>query len=333
MCGIIYTKRFDGMTAWTMTIKRYEAQKNRGQEGFGFVALKGGFITAFERTEEEKDIRKGLLEAKEDEILFHHRFPTSTPNFKEASHPIWVSHPSLKYDYYVIHNGVITNDHIWKTKHEALGYKYTTELTQEWKQGTRKVSIYTCWNDSEALAIELARSLDTEGKGVDVSGSIAFMALQADKTTGKAINMYWGHNSGSPLKAKMQKGQFLHVASEGDGKFVELHKLWSLNYETLQVKDRDFICGVWDYPSKKGSRDELNEGTGGIDSPYSDEDDEELETYIDLCDEHDEIMAILNHTNPTVEEEVEMRDRLKIITRKLEDYDTKYAESSSLMQG
>jgi len=43
-------------------------------------------------------------------IIAHHRYPTSTKNLINQTHPIQVSNELLEHDYLVIHNGVITND-------------------------------------------------------------------------------------------------------------------------------------------------------------------------------------------------------------------------------
>lgn len=208
MCGIAYVKRKEFGSVRPL-IKRYDEQKSRGQEGYGFVAIDDGCVVAYERHEFWSGILPKLMEWKNKakEILFHHRYPTSTDNIAEQAHPIVVDNPILKSKYYVVHNGVIHNDNEAKKRHEEKGFIYTTEAFQktvyEFKDG-RNVSIEsgeTKYNDSECVAIEFA--LWNEGlieNQIDLRGSIALVAMEVERNTEKVIAVHFGHNYGSPLK-------------------------------------------------------------------------------------------------------------------------------------
>jgi hypothetical protein len=41
-----------------------------------------------------------------------------------------VSNKMLKFDYYVVHNGMISNDEELKKEHEKLGFAYTTKCME-----------------------------------------------------------------------------------------------------------------------------------------------------------------------------------------------------------
>lgn len=216
MCGIVYVQRKDNKSAVRQALKRYQAQKGRGSEGFGYVAVKqSGNVTDSHRFMFEHEMITSLNKTKHQHLLVHHRFPTSTPNVPESAHPIKVSHKELQYDYIVTHNGVLQNDEELKEKHNKLGYPYTTELQCTYT--TPKHKIYSAgaqWNDSEALAIELARNIEGLIERVEARGTIAYLVLQVEKTTGKAIALYYGTNGGNPLCLTVNK-DYIVIASEG----------------------------------------------------------------------------------------------------------------------
>lgn len=252
MCGIIYYNRLDGKSPSKSVLKRYDRQKMRGQDGFGFVALKDGIINQYERSEKDTEIIPLIEQSTGNELFFHHRMPTSTENVVEAAHPIKVSNDYLKHDYYVIHNGMIWDDAAWKTMHEELGFKYVTELKYKLEVNGRLISERTKWNDSEALAIELALDLDKDQKGISVDGSIAFMALQTDKE-GKAINLFWGRNAESPLMFQELKDQFISVASEGHGDSVPVNTLYTFNHATKAITSKGYRVGLWNWDETKSA--------------------------------------------------------------------------------
>lgn len=256
MCGICYVKRSDGKRANKMVIKRYENQKKRGQQGFGFVAIDDNHVVTSKHSSDEETIKKEIDKQSANEMLFHHRYPTSTPNYACTAHPIVVDNPKLNYVYFVVHNGVIWNDVFLREKHLIDGFEYTTEITNSWtsKNGNYLGTNEVKWNDSESLAIELARDLDCKDEDMsgiaNVRGSIAFIALQVDKKTGKCRRLYFGRNLSSPLIYK-KENNFFSICSEGSGEVVEMDKLWFYDYETdkLMVFNDYKIGGTYSYNS------------------------------------------------------------------------------------
>lgn len=244
MCGIIHVKRQKGILANKAVAKRYQKQKTRGTEGFGFIEIKDGKVVGGKRAEDEKDILKALEESDADEILFHHRTPTSTPNFIEATHPIVVKHKKLKFDYYVVHNGIISNDEDLKKVHQKEKFVYTTSIKKQWitKGNTYSSEIF---NDSEAMAIDLAKSIES-GEPMKSKGSIAVIALQVDKKTKKAIALYYGHNNGNPLKIE-NAGDLFGISSES-GKDLKVDVLYRYDYSTGDISETKRDIGNY-YPN------------------------------------------------------------------------------------
>ena len=201
MCGIVYIRRTDGGKIIKTLWKKYNAQKTRGKDGFGFVAVDNrGMMSEYCRAADEKSIKKSLdAHHGAREILFHHRTPTSTVNVKETAHPIKVSLASSKYDYYVIHNGIISNDDELKKAHNAQGIAYTTEISTQYTVGSVVYRGATKFNDSEALAVDLVLTFENAQSTSRAKGSVAFVAYQIHRITGKVIALYYGHNAGAPL--------------------------------------------------------------------------------------------------------------------------------------
>lgn len=248
MCGLVMVKRKDKQSVVRPLIKRYEQQKHRGTSGYGFVAVKDGKLIGYERAKHYEEIEKLLKKYdKADEIMFHHRIPTSTPNLAECAHPIKVSNPKLlKHDYYLVHNGVISNDTMLKKKHEELGFKYTTEI-QEYKTFKtagktyyEKTASAIQFNDSETLAIEFA--LFNEGLEDTVScyGSQAFICYEVDRDTNDIIALHYGHNTGNPLKITNKHGMFVLSSESKDGEDVEVMKVCSINSKSKEANVRPF---------------------------------------------------------------------------------------------
>lgn len=208
-------------------MKRYEAQKHRGSQGFGYVAFykdgNGGRI-ATGRSVDEKGIRTQIMNENSSMIMFHHRLPTSTPNVEEATHPIFVSHDELDFDYFVVHNGVIRNSDELRKRHETLGYVYNTVIETDlitrhtskkngakyYVEGTKTEK----FNDSESLAIEVARFIDGMTSRIDTVGTVATIAWKVNKETGKLISISYGHNAGNPMTIADNK-DFFFLSSVG----------------------------------------------------------------------------------------------------------------------
>lgn len=245
MCGIVFVKRLDRANANKQIAKRYSKQQHRGSDGFGYIGRTSkGTVSPLQRTQFEHEIKQKLQASTLSEILFHHRYPTSTPNVPESAHPLLVANHELKYNYYVTHNGVITNDDKLKDMHEALGYTYLTEVKTQYR--TRKGKVYTSgveFNDSEAFAIELARTIEGLQPEALAEGAIAYIAYQVEKINGNITAVYFGTNGGNPLTLQWTK-EFIAIASEG-GKAIDANKSFRLDADTnelvqVPVKLQDF---------------------------------------------------------------------------------------------
>lgn len=229
MCGIIFVHRFDKIPARRLVLKRYDKQKMRGQDGYGYIGIQNWQLGDWWRAEDEKAIRSELEKEESQTILFHHRMPTSTPNYIEATHPIKVDNESLKYKYYLAHNGMIHNDLELKKNHNKLGFVYNTEFVSKLLSADKRV-YYTgesCWNDSEALAIDLALVIENKQKEMEARGSIAFVMLQVDKKTNRIVQVFYGRNLLNPLRIDKNGEFFFSISSEGQGTEVPVHKLFS----------------------------------------------------------------------------------------------------------
>ncbi len=246
MCGLLHVKRFDGKNAVKMTERRYHHQKERGKEGFGFVGLNGGVVGKHLRASEEDTILEALKITTADEVLFHHRNPSSTINVWECAHPFLISIPSLTHDYYVAHNGVIYNTEELKKEHDKEGIRYTSLLREYWlsEEGNVRNGIQK-WNDSESLAIELAKSLDAKEPTsiAEIRGTIAFIVIKIERKSRKAVKLYWGRNYGNPLNF-FKNDAFLVLSSTGKGEEAKPHRLYSFDYETKKVEDIAYTVGV-----------------------------------------------------------------------------------------
>jgi glucosamine 6-phosphate synthetase-like amidotransferase/phosphosugar isomerase protein len=146
-------------------------------------------------------------------MLMHHRYPTSTDNRMEQTHPMDIEDGSLKFKYLVVHNGVVTNDLLLKTDHEALGFVYKTVQTDK------------RFNDSECVGIEVARFIEGQTDKVGIQGSCAFIALQIDKKTNVVEKLFFGRNT-NPLKMAKTRSK-LFLSSEGKGDDIIAYKLYS----------------------------------------------------------------------------------------------------------
>lgn len=252
MCGIVYIRgEKEGIVE--KLIKHYKAQKSRGVEGFGFVCADNNRIV-YKRAQYEHEIKKKLKHAKGSaDILFHHRYPTSTENILEAAHPIKVSNKELEYDYYVVHNGVISNCDTLKDKHEELGYKYNTEVEKYIQVKNKQSKRYITgseYNDSESLAIELARYNEGLSGEIGARGSIAFIMLQVEKRTQKPIYLHYGRNSGNPL-GWTKDGDHMVLASLGVQSIAQ-DMYFTYSYHTQTTTVKECTIGTQYYPTYTG---------------------------------------------------------------------------------
>ena len=208
MCGLIAVLRPNHKPAAKMIWRRYKQQKSRGSQGFGYVAVNPDLSITVFRSTDEKPIQDALHRERASMILFHHRFPSSTPNLVESAHPLLVEHSTLAHRYLVMHNGVITNPEAMRTKHLKMGFKYQTDLVESTvtKWTTPSGQVYEeeekddeVFNDSEALAIEIALTIEGKQEKIETTGSAACLVLQLEKYADKATAFYFFRNDRNPL--------------------------------------------------------------------------------------------------------------------------------------
>jgi hypothetical protein len=233
MCGIIAAFNSDNKPVNEWVIDTYEEQVGRGEKGFGIVLIDKDGSYKLKRATEPVKALVDLNLHESSMILMHHRYPTSTDNYLDQTHPIKVSDGSLNYDYLVVHNGVIINDKDLKKEHEALGFVYNTAYIT-----THKEEVF---NDSECVAIEVARFIEEQTDKIGAIGSNAFLALQIGKdikNKGKVVKVFFGRNDGSsPLNMSASKTR-IRVSSEGAGDEVKPFLLYSFAPGSNKFKKR-----------------------------------------------------------------------------------------------
>lgn len=108
MCGIIGAIIKDGGKVAERLEGIYENQKYRGQDGAGYAIARAGhrFRVRFRTPAKAIKFAKRETFKAGDRLLFHHRYPTSTPNYPAFNHPLSNEDGSIM----LIHNGHISND-------------------------------------------------------------------------------------------------------------------------------------------------------------------------------------------------------------------------------
>lgn len=252
MCGLIYLRRKDGKPAYKAVLKRYHKQRSRGMDGYGYVAIKDNKVVSYKRAEEERDIISMLSQEDAPEILFHHRFPTSTPNIEECAHPIVVESDKLDHTYFVAHNGVMRNVDKFKELHEKGGFKYTTEVASFVKTFTgREYLVGTKWNDSETLAIETALMLDGKQKDIGVTGPAAVIGLKVSKDGG-VLERFFFRNTSNPLMFH-EDAVLTVLSSEGSGTKIDTLDVNTLNPEGGFISHKQWSPpAAWENTYKHG---------------------------------------------------------------------------------
>ena len=203
-------------------INQLEDQIDRGNEGFGILMINEKNEIELKRATEISKALLDLYMTKSPMIIMHHRNPTSSENKISQTHPILVSDGSLKHDYYVIHNGMISNADDLKEKHEKLGFIYNTVRTNNFDREE--------FNDSESLAIEIAMYIEKQTKEISIEGSAAFVIVQIDKKTKKATNIFFGRKD-NPLKLSGRQGE-IRLSSEGKGEKISEKILYKFSIKS-----------------------------------------------------------------------------------------------------
>ena len=263
MCGIVaafLTK--PRAYANELVVDQYEEQFDRGQKGFGVIGIDTNKKFIVKRATEPTKFMFDLHHKKFPFLIAHHRMPTSSGNYLDQTHPIRVSHDSLDHDYLVVHNGVIGNADELKKKHEALGFKYVTEHTivksKTWTEDK--------FNDSESLAIELARFIEKDEAVVGTRGAAAFIVVQIVKASQKVKRVYFGRNDTNPLNFYKSRG-LMFMSSEGNGDPVTPHFLYSCILEGEMELTKRAIAWAPTVAHTYQSKSSATTGTTGTQSP------------------------------------------------------------------
>jgi len=300
MCGIIsnfYHKPIDGKDNKAIIAKQYYKQQSRGTQGAGYIVIDNDNKIHVHR---DSNNTNALIQLAKYEYvkacIFHHRFPTSTDNIAQCSHPIHVSIKGLKYDYYVVHNGVINNDDALKLVHNKEGIVYNTEHVQV--DGTTYTfnngdtyesnSDSTRYNDSEGIAIEYARLIENKVTTLEhVTGSYALMAVQVDRKTKKAVAVYSYRNSLNPLK--LSGDYVFSLASENTGTDIVAGRLYTCDMQGV-ITDRlviEYLPVTSQAGFYKGTTSTTYMGT----LPWTDDDEEYNAPYSEMAD-YDKLDAL-----------------------------------------
>lgn len=221
MCGLIgYISKTKSNDAGRHVVTQFQDQMSRGKEGFGVVDIMKEKINIERATEPIKALMDARL-SEASVMIFHHRYPTSTVNKIKQTHPFLISHDELSHDFCVMHNGVIKNaKDLFKEHTEELGYTYSTLIAGKTYTHTQ-YSLSDDFNDSESLAIEIARYFNGNIKEIGAIGDTAFFAIRLDKETGKPIELLWGRDNGRPLEVLESEHGILIASDINDADHAE----------------------------------------------------------------------------------------------------------------
>jgi hypothetical protein len=168
---------------------------------------------------------KALLnrtKGENEEVLFHHRYATSTIDIRNACHP-FSTKDNFEYQYVGVHNGVVRNSKELRAEHEKMGIKYVSVQEND------------TFNDSEALIYDLARVFEGQVDSVTAAGSIAFIVVKRDMH-GKPLTLFFGHNAGNSTLVMKRTEHSLTISSTGEGDHVPINQLHMFDYETREVR-------------------------------------------------------------------------------------------------
>lgn len=220
MCGIVYCKDYRGKSVLNRARRRFKAQRHRGTEGFGYYLPRTNRLS---HSPDESVLLRDLMDqanrlSAEDtsEVLFHHRFPTSTANVRNACHPFSTRWEGFKKNYVLVHNGYLFNDASLKRSHYDRGIRYVSEQSDG------------RFNDSEALLYDIALYLEGYQTELKAEGAIAFVMIEREGDT--PTRLLFGRNDSSPLIINYKPGKLMNLASEGQGRAVEPNELNVYDY-------------------------------------------------------------------------------------------------------
>lgn len=326
MCGIIgaFNYHKSNKTVNDDIQEQFQEQRNRGTEGFGSIFIDKDHKTKIKRATHEIKALIDLALNPSKMIIMHHRQPTNSDNRILQTHPILVENKKLlKYKYLVIHNGIITNTEEMKKIHEEEGYKYTTYIKK--KNDKDKFE----FNDSESLAIEIARYIEnskkveknpiipeikTEKPEIRTEGPAAFITLQIDTKTEKVKRIYFGRNTLSPLLIKTTKAQVRISSEELDGQEIKENILYSFGLNKFNLTKTKLTFKERTYAGYSGTPYHQTEYTS-----YNEEEEYDDEYYKSISNKCEDI-------EDTEDLNTKQDDILEEIKDELEEKNTKILE-------
>lgn len=253
MCGLIgvFNTKEKPEPVNDTVLNLFENQKGRGQSGFGLIKIDEKLNIKVDRATEGFKLMWDIHQDLSPIMIMHHRSPTSTANLIKQTHPLFVSSGSLKYDYLVIHNGIITNADELKKEHEKLGFQYLTAM----KEKSYYSGIKDVFNDSESFAIEFARYVEKQIDEMNIEGSAAFIAVQINKKATKVEQLLYGRTTSTPLKISKTRN-FMILSSEGPGNEIKEKLLYScklnaemkLSHSKIRLKEKTYTFPPDKYP-------------------------------------------------------------------------------------
>lgn len=210
-----------------VVLNQFEKQRTRGTTSFGFYLPTQDRLVHNIKESRIKSLLK-RTRGQNTEVLFHHRFSTSTPDVRNACHP-FSTKTAFTNEYIGIHNGVVSNAWSLQREHKDLGIDYVSVQPPEGQFSPK-------FNDSEALIYDIVRYIEGQTKGISAYGSIAFIIMKLSKTK-KPLKLYFGTNRGD-LYMKRTKNNMV-ISSEGSGALIPNGKLHTFDYKTGKVTAAD----------------------------------------------------------------------------------------------
>jgi len=235
MCGIIasFNTKEKIEKVNDFIIDQYQNQYLRGQKGFGIIRINKKGKIEIDRSCEPTKFLLDLYLKESSMIIAHHRTPTSTENKLDQTHPMFISNKILSHDYLIVHNGIINNDDKLRDKHIELGFTYQTECYETWGYSQTK---NLKWNDSEAIAIELALFIEEKIPAMEIDNTAAFIVLQINKNTHKAKQVLFGKHGLSACLNIKKSNNIIQLSSEGEGESVKEDILFAFNIKDKAMK-------------------------------------------------------------------------------------------------
>lgn len=237
MCGIVTAIQLNkDVDCPKLVWEQFDAQRHRGVQGFGFVAVVDNEVIWAKSTTEEGILKELKDLGNASVVIFHHRIPTCTPNSITGNHPILVANKNLlKSKYFIIHNGMISNSKELRTAHEALGFKYRTDSRYKYSEASQYWD--ETFTDSESLGIEMAKFI--EGAEImEAEGSIACFLLEMnEENTPVAIHYY---RNTSPTNFYRNEN-LIFFSSEGKGQATKTGVLYTINLSDMSLSQREMV--------------------------------------------------------------------------------------------